>query len=286
MIEIEKDIARAQAEGCAREENHPFLMGSSDAGAAILLVHGFTGSPWEMRPLAAYLAARGFLVYGPRLPGHGTTPEDLAARRMEEWLTAVEEALSGLAASGRQVFGVGQSTGALLLLLAALEHSVQGLVLLSPFLRLRHRLAPAAGLLQFFKPFVDRAIAPELRPFYYDRRPVAGIHQLNRLTRRLRRRLKRVTAPALVVSAQGDQTVLVPSGFDLFERLGGSHKEYHLFGSESPHVLTTADNPRQPEVFTLTASFLAGLRQADQPAGVRTARAPAPGSVADRPNCR
>ena len=45
------------------------------ARAAVLLLHGFTGSPWEVRPLGESLAARGFHVLAPQLPGHGTTPE-------------------------------------------------------------------------------------------------------------------------------------------------------------------------------------------------------------------
>ncbi len=258
---IEAEIARARAAGCRHEENLPFLLGGERGQGAVLLVHGFTGSPWEMKPLGAYLAGRGFLVYGLRLPGHGTSPEDLAGKRMEDWLDEVTQGLRKLAACGHPVSAVGQSTGALLLLRAALEEPLNGLVLLSPFLRLRHRLAPAAGLLRFFKPFQNRPLTPQNLPYYYERRPVAGVHQINRLTRHLRSRLRQVQTPTLVVSAQGDQTVIVPSAMELYQRLGSRRKEYHLFGSEAPHVLTTADNPRQPETLTLTASFLAGLRR-------------------------
>ncbi|WP_305041977.1 alpha/beta hydrolase [Geoalkalibacter sp.] len=258
---LDAEIARARAEGCRHEENLPFLLGGGRTQEAVLLVHGFTGSPWEMKPLGAYLAGRGYLVYGLRLPGHGTSPEDLAGKRLEDWLAAVLHGLRSLAAQGYQVAAVGQSTGALLLLRAALEHPLAGLVLLSPFLRLRHRLAPAAGLLRFIKPFQNRTLTPQNLPFYYERRPVAGVYQINRLTRHLRSRLRQVQTPTLVVSAQGDQTVLIPSAMELFEHLGSPHKEFHLFGPEAPHVLTTADNPRQPETFTLAASFLAGLRR-------------------------
>lgn len=258
---LDAEIARARAEGCRHEENLPFLLGDGRSREAVLLVHGFTGSPWEMKPLGAYLAGRGYLVYGLRLPGHGTSPEDLAGKRMEDWLEAVLHGLRSLAARGHRVAAVGQSTGALVLLRAALEHPLAGLVLLSPFLRLRHRLAPAAGLLRFIKPFQYRPLTSQNLPFYYERRPVAGVHQINRLTRHLRSRLPQVQAPTLVVSAQGDQTVIIPSAMELFQRLGSAHKEFHLFGPEAPHVLTTADNPRQPETLTLSASFLAGLRR-------------------------
>ncbi|WP_429884347.1 alpha/beta hydrolase [Geoalkalibacter halelectricus] len=254
---IDDEIARARAEGCAHEENLPFVLGSGAARRAVLLVHGFSGSPWEMRPLGTYLAGRGFLVYGLRLPGHGTSPEDLAGRTMEEWLEVVRDGLARLRATGYRVAGVGQSTGALLLLMAALETTPAALVLLSPFLQVRHRLAPAAGLLRYVRSYQHTAVTPQNLPFYYARRPVEGMHQINRLTRRLRPRLPQLQSPTLVVSAQGDQTVLVPSAMKLFQLLGSPHKEYHLFGPEAPHVLTTPDNPRQGETLTLTASFLA-----------------------------
>ncbi|SDL25677.1 carboxylesterase [Geoalkalibacter ferrihydriticus] len=256
---IESEIARARADGCTRQENLPFVLGDGAARNAVLLVHGFSGSPWEMRPLGTYLAGRGFLVYGLRLPGHGTTPEDLAGKTMEEWLETVAAGLRRLFATGTSVSGVGQSTGALLLLLAALEQAPAGMVLLSPFLQVRHRLAPAAGILRFFKTYQNTSVTPQNLPFYYDRRPVEGMHQINRITRCLRRRLKQIKSPTLIVSAQGDRTILVPSAMRLYQELGSAHKEYHLFGPEAPHVLTTPDNPRQGETLTLTASFLAGL---------------------------
>lgn len=261
MIDITDKIALAQSEGCTHQDNLPFILGDGRAQAAVLLVHGFTGSPWEMKPLAAYLAGRGFFTYAVRLPGHGTSPEDLAGRIMEEWLAEVSNGLARLAKTGLSLFAAGQSTGALLTLMAALNHNPQGLVLLSPFLRIRHRLAPAAGLLQYFKTYQPKPLTPQETPFYYDRRPVAGVHQINRLTRRLRVVLPQVRCPALVVSAQGDQTVITPSALDLFERLGSPHKQYHLFGPEAPHVLTTVNNPRQGDTLTLTASFFAGLHK-------------------------
>jgi carboxylesterase len=239
------------------EANQPFSWPAAqpDQGA-VLLVHGFTASPWEMRPLGRILQQAGYAVAAVRLPGHGTSHEDLRRRHYEEWLQAVIEGYELLQTGHRQVFGLGISTGALLLAALAAQQQPAGLILLSPFLRLRHWLAPACGLLQYVQAYQERTLRPELIPFYYRYRPVAGVHQINRLLRRVRRELPQITAPALVVNALGDRTVNVASGRHLFERLGSRPKAYHLYGPEVGHGLASPDQPCWPDLISLVLTFL------------------------------
>lgn len=257
---IEEERALAHREGVIDEADLPFLLEPAAAATAgVLLVHGFTASPWEMRLCGEALAQAGFVALGVRLPGHGTTPEDLGGRSCEEWLATVERGWRLLHGRGLRIYGVGQSTGALLLLALATSRPLAGLVLLSPYLRLRHRLAPLTGLLRFFRRFQRRKPAPPAH--YYDRRPVAGIYQLDRLLRRVRRELPRVTAPTLVISAEGDRTIRLESADKILSDLGSPHKEYRRFGPEVPHVLVTPENPRWREVLALTVDFLQALER-------------------------
>lgn len=259
---MEEEVRRARRNGVEREENLPFLLPPAEAArAGVLLVHGFTASPWEMRLFGEALAAEGFLALGVRLPGHGTTAEDLAHRRYEEWLAAVERGYQMLTERGLRCYGVGMSTGALLLLALAASQPLRGLVLLSPYQRLRHPLAPATALLRFIKRFQHREVAENLAGYYYDRRPVNGIYQLCRLTRLVRRVLGRVTIPSLVISGAGDRTVEPESARELFHRLASRQKEFHCFGPEVPHILTTPENPRWRETLRLTLDFLQDLEQ-------------------------
>ena len=131
-----------------------------------------------------------------------------------------------------------------------------GIALLSPYLKVRHRLAPLAGLLRYFIPYQKRDIAPEQRPYYYDKRPLEGIHQLNRLVRNVKNRLPDMKAPALVACAEGDMTVDPDSAIDLYNRLGSQVKELHRYGAEVPHILTTSENPKQADVLNLISSFV------------------------------
>src|SRR5688500_7219834 len=96
----------------------PFELGQGDD--ACLLLHGFTGSPWDLRPLGEALAARGLYVKAPRLPGHGTTPEALLTVTHCHWEEAAQEALWTLR-NRRRVFVAGLSMGALLSLRLAVH---------------------------------------------------------------------------------------------------------------------------------------------------------------------
>jgi carboxylesterase len=258
MTAIEREIDIARRDGVNNQQNLPFLLvPDQPSGHGILLVHGFTATPHEMRPLAERLYQQGDTVFAVRLPGHGTSPADLAKKRYEEWLDAVDRGYQLLADRGLSVTGVGQSTGALLLLNLAHSHHFDALVLLSPFLRLRHWLAPFAGLLHRWFPYQTRPLAPEEQRYYYLQRPLQGVHQINRLRHRIKNILQRITTPALILAAEGDETVAPGTGKILFDKLGSNDKEFHIFGKDVPHVLTTSSNPRLQEVFTLIEEFLA-----------------------------
>lgn len=255
--QLETLISRAREQGVRHDGQLPFLLTPAKPnGYGILLVHGFTASPREMEPLAQFLTQLGFTTLGVRLPGHGTSPEDLAIRHQEEWQQAVEEGYLLLQQRTQKIFGLGLSTGALLIIALAARHPLTGMILLSPFLRMKHRLAPAAGLLRFVKKYQRRPVAPEEATTYYDRRPLHGVHQLNRLCRQVRRLAGQVTVPALLVNGTGDQTVRVDSSLELFHLLPSQHKVFHLYGPEVGHALTAPENPRRQELYNLIQHFL------------------------------
>jgi len=237
-------------------DNRPFLMKpSSPPVGAVLLVHGFTATPWEMRAFGEALAAAGFLALGICLPGHATSPADLLHRRYEEWLAEVERGYRTLAEQQLPIYGVGMSTGAMLLLLLASQQPFAALALLSPFLRLRHRLAPLVGLLRYVKRYQRRSLPEHLVPYYYAKRPLNGVYQICRLIRKVRRRLERITTPILIFSAEGDRTVDAASARTLFERLGSVEKTLRQFGRDVSHALATRENPRWQETVEETLRF-------------------------------
>jgi esterase/lipase len=114
-----------------RREERP--VGNGSVGGA-LLIHGFAGSPREMRTLAAVLAADGWLVEVPRLPGHGADIRDIAEYRVEDWVAAVEDAAASLREAGiDHLLVVGRSVGGSLALVTAARIRPDAVVLLAPF---------------------------------------------------------------------------------------------------------------------------------------------------------
>src|SRR4249919_1552415 len=84
----------------AEAKTAPFDLGPAKPKATVLLVHGFTGSPWDVRPLGEALAAAGYRVKGIRLPGHGGVTEATDAVGWQDWEHAVEDALFRLSEEG------------------------------------------------------------------------------------------------------------------------------------------------------------------------------------------
>jgi len=213
-----------------------------------LLLHGFTGTPFEIRPLGVALAAAGFAVRAPLLPGHGTTVDDLMDRRRVDWTEATEEEAVALAREGPIVL-VGLSLGALLSLrIAAVRPEiVRGLVCLAPALRLRRwtewplavlsrlRAAPRIGIPKMGGSDIrDRAMR-ERNPSYRAQ-PLRGAVQLFRLARDVRGLLGRVTAPILCIHGARDRTV-PPHATDEVLRGVASAERQRVILPESGHVL-------------------------------------------------
>jgi len=94
----------------------PFDLVDGEATVGVLLVHGFTGTPFEVRYLGDQLSRAGFGVKGLLLPGHATRIEDLDATRWQDWAACVEVAAAAMLTRYRRVAVVGQSLGGLLAL--------------------------------------------------------------------------------------------------------------------------------------------------------------------------
>lgn len=184
-----------------------------DRDAAALCLHGLTGTPYEVRPLAEAVAARGIRALGPTLPGHGETPEALSRIPYTGWLSAARTDLNRLRSEHARVFLVGLSLGGLLSLALAAEEPVDGIVVVGTPLALSWPLSLLIGVARFVRPFPPKrrgsdicdSRAHRVHPGY-DVMPLASVRELQRLQRRVRRQLRRVTAPILVAHGELDTT--------------------------------------------------------------------------------
>ena len=179
----------------------------------MLLCHGFTGSPQTLRGWADYLAGQGLTVSLPRLPGHGTTWQDLARTGSGDWLAEVDAAFGKLAGQCEQVFVFGLSMGSCLALRLAETRggAVRGLVLVNPSLAPDTKLFLLAPVLKHVVrtlPGIASDIAkPGASEVGYDRVPVRAAATLPKLWSETTRHLGEVTQPVLIYRSATDHVV-------------------------------------------------------------------------------
>src|SRR5580658_3871474 len=187
---------------------------ASDGGrTGVLLCHGFTGSPQSLRPWAEYLAKAGLSVSLPRLPGHGTTWQEMARTRWEDWYAEVDRAFDELQANCDEMFVMGLSMGACLALrLAELRgDAVRGLVLVNPSITADTRLFLLAPALKLVVPSL-KGIASDIKKegaseVGYDRVPTKAAATLPRLWRATQAGLDQLSQPVLVYRSTEDHVV-------------------------------------------------------------------------------
>ncbi len=203
-------------------------------GPAVLCLHGFTSTPYEVAPLAHALTGAGFSVSAPLLAGHGDSAKTLAATRWQDWLASAEEALDRLrgAAGDVPLALAGFSMGGLLALrLARLRpHIISALVIMSAPLRLRaYQVAVARAWTHLPRFLRDGPLATVRKRGGSDvtdesvRRenpgltemPIAGIVELTRLARVVRGDLSFLRLPTLIVHGELDRTVPQRDSFEL-----------------------------------------------------------------------
>ena len=231
-----------------------------DGGSTgVLLVHGFTGSPQGLRLMGEHLNAAGATVVAPRLPGHGTTWQDLSTKTHEEWAGTVEEAFDDLAARCDEVFLMGLSFGASLCIdLAARRRGrVAGLVLMASYVITkdpRRFLAPAIRFVLQSLPGVANDIAdPQMREIAYDRVPTKAAYSMLQFTRRARRALPSVTCPTLIIHARQDHTAHPDNAKIIHDELGTAEKEL-VWLERSYHVITV--DVERDEVYEKALAFM------------------------------
>ncbi|MCD8360145.1 MAG: alpha/beta fold hydrolase [Acidaminococcaceae bacterium] len=127
--------------------NEEFFFQGSKQG--VVLVHGYTGAPGEMRLLGEYLRQQGLTVLGVRLAGHGTTPQELNETKWQDWYQAVEDGVQRLREICGSVAIVGLSMGGLLTIKAAAELPVSKAAILAAPIYVCDRRAPYLPLLRF-----------------------------------------------------------------------------------------------------------------------------------------
>ncbi len=248
-----------------------------------LLVHGFPGTPAEMRPLAESLHGAGWTVHGLLLPGHGSQIETLFDHGHADWVEAVEAALAELWRDPHPVLLIGYSLGAALALQAVVARPPTALVLLAPFWQLGATWQQWLGFLlkpvfrrmrplqkaDFTNPQVrhgltnllpginldDPEVQQNLRDLTIPTRIFEELHAVGRMAYRL---APRAALPTLIVQGWGDEVVRPDLTRRLLQRLPGPLRYEEV---SSGHYMIHPDDPGWPHLEQTVLHFARSLTE-------------------------
>jgi carboxylesterase len=245
----------------------PFILIGDSSKPACLLIHGFTGTPKEMRWMGEYLNQRGFTCLAVRLGGHATNPEDMIRSRYTDWIASVEDGYHLLRGITDNIFLAGLSMGGILALLmsARLAQRVRGVIAMSTPARLptdypiwllqlvslvmrysaKTRNAPGTGW------FDQSAYVDHIS---YSKNPVRSSAELKKLILEMHAALPRVNVPVLLMHSKDDTYVLPKNMEQIYAGLVNAQDKTKLYITGSGHVLPR-DAARQ-QVFQSALEFI------------------------------
>jgi carboxylesterase len=231
-------------------EGDPFLWEGGPTG--VLLIHGYTATTAEVRPLARILHEQGYTVTGPLLPGHNTRPEDANRYRWRDWMQAVEESYRQLAARCQRVVVGGESAGALLALYLASERpEVAAVLAYAPALKLRMSKMQTA-LIHMLAPFVSYIRKKEIGddPFWqgYTVYPLKGARELLHLQRQVGSRLAHINQPILIVQGRLDASVDPSAAETVHREVRSAVKEIHWLPNSQHCVIIDRERERVNQI--------------------------------------
>ena len=221
-------------------------------GVSVLLVHGLTGTPYEMRYLGERLAARGMRVRGVKLAGHAGAPEDLGLASYDNWYESVVHGLEELRQFGEPNVVVGLSMGAVLSARVAADQRevVAGLVMLAPAFFMPTSTALKIKLVRMLGSLTDSlylyrsggsdiydAAARSMHP-KCALMPLSAPIKLQDLCEVVKPKLPQITQPALVMHSKRDHTCPIRKNVDYVMKHLGSPEKRAVELDQSYHVIT------------------------------------------------
>lgn len=233
---------------------------------AVLIAHGFTGSPHELRALAAFLEDRGLHVQLPTLPGHDTSPHDLLENGPDIWLAALQAEYDALHAKHDLVGVLGLSVGGSLAVKLAAGTNPAFLATIGAPVRLSyHQLMRLAlkvyrlltpDLVKPDKGFFANEEIPGFTQRCYDRVPIAAFEAMMRFLERdmIPATFRAVQAPSLIIQGTHDPIVAPWSAQRLLIELGSAEKRLVLW--EDPYHLIV-QGQRKEALYTTIADWIA-----------------------------
>lgn len=235
-----------------------FFMSGGERG--VLLIHGFTGLPVELRLLGEHLNRQGYSVLCPRLAGHGTSERDLMRTTKDDWFNSVLDGLTILRGACKKISVVGHSMGGLLALKLAAAYEVEKIatlaapIFIDDGLGLRNlpprEFCSDACIVQ---PRRKLQNVPPAANNVYQKTPLISVHELVALIDDVKKILPTVNTPILVMHGEEDHTAQPRSARFIMDNVGSKVKRV-VTVPNCGHLLPLAEE--RDFVFDVVTDFL------------------------------
>lgn len=223
-----------------------FYFPGNDVG--VLTIHGFTGSTQSIRLLGEKISESGFTVYGPRLTGHGTTPEDMEKASYQDWIKDVESGLSKLRETCSTIFVSGLSMGGTLTLYLAENHpDIKGIMPINAATYMPEMIKNYETLSNGNTRFVE-GIGSDIKiegvtELAYAKTPVKSMMDLLKLSENVRGNLAKITTSALIIRSMQDHVVPPENSVEIFKNISSEYKK--IIELENSYHVATLDTDKE-----------------------------------------
>jgi carboxylesterase len=228
-----------------------FLLPGGEDG--VVLLHGFTASPVEVRQLGNFLHAQGYTVSAPLLPGHGTHPDDLNRVQYADWVQTTENAVEALKTRCKRVFIGGESMGGLIAMrIAELHPELAGVLLYAPGLKAFYLWA-APLMKPFIKYLKKTGDVKGLIWSGYNVYPLGGADEMRKLQIVVAKDLAKITQPVFLVMSKQDTMVPQSVTETIRQSVSSNIIDVHTFEDSDHCILLDKD---YQAAFEITLAFL------------------------------
>jgi len=226
-----------------------FFQGNNNE--AIILVHGWSSTPYTIRKLGEYLNKKGYTVIGPRLTGHGTKPEDLDGVIWQDWLNDLGRVYKKTAQHYDKIFIAGTSLGGNLAILLAERHSkIRGLILLATPYKTKSKIKTIILIklikllrikyLNKYYPAKVKTLGTAITPMVsYQRYPVNSVEESMKCVSASRKIMQSIEQPCFILQSKEDHMINSDSAEKIYNKISSKVKKkkylkntYHSFISD------------------------------------------------------
>ena len=231
------------------EGAEPYLSRKSKK-VGVLLLHGFTSTPNEVKPLSEFLSKKHITVYAPLIAGHGTHVEDLARTRTSDWEKSTKDAYDKISRMVDNVYVIGSSFGGnLAFRIAKNKKKVAGLVTMGTpiFFRRDRTFKVVLALTSMFMNFVKKRYHIERdrelvkKKVHYKEFPLNCLGSMSRFMRHSVKDLPGIKVPALIMQSETDALLNEQNAYSIYNKLGSKDKKI-FFVPDSYHVFCLDKN--------------------------------------------